>query len=142
MSAHWTFSVVAFTALLLCGTLAATAAAPKIGQDRSPMPGSAGTIRISTLTGTTVLDPQGQKLGRIKQVLLDSQTGQVAFVVLDADVPGPGHPMTYSAARPTDNASLPPSLPPVAVAAPSPPPCVVPSGDSGLPQDLIDFYNE
>ena len=43
--------------------------------------------------GTTVLDPQGQKLGQIKDVLLDSQTGQATFVVLDAEVPASGHAM-------------------------------------------------
>jgi hypothetical protein len=36
---------------------------------------------------------QGQKLGQIKDVLLDSQAGQATFVVLDAAAPGTGHAM-------------------------------------------------
>jgi hypothetical protein len=148
MSARWTICVVGFMGVLLCGALLATAAAPSVGQNRSPLPGSRGTIEISKLVGMTVLDPQGQKLGRIKDVLLDSRTGQTTFVVLDAEAFGAGHPMTYSAARPIQNPSIPaPSLPPSAVAAPSPAPSVMPppcvrSADSGLTKDLEDFYNE
>jgi hypothetical protein len=147
MIARWTFSLAAFAAVLLLGASLASAAAPNIGQDRSPMQGSAGTIRVSALTGTTVLDSQGQKIGRIKDVLLDAKTGQITFVVLDAVAAGSGHPTTYTAARPIDNPSMPaPSLPPTAVAAPpptyvAPPPCVN-SANSGWSQDLEDFYNE
>ena len=57
------------------------------------MQGSTGIIRISTLLGTTVFNPQSQKLGQIKDLLLDSRTGQTTFVVLDADVPGASHAM-------------------------------------------------
>jgi hypothetical protein len=128
--------------VLLYGAILATAAAPSIGHDRSPMQGSTGTIEISKLAGMTVLDPQGKKLGRIKDVLVDSRTGQATFLVLDAEALGPGHPMTYSAARPIQNPSMPaPSLPPSAVAAPSSVPCVS-TADSGLPPDLEAFYNE
>ncbi len=148
MNARWTICVAGFMGVLLFGVLLANAAAPGIGQDRSPMLGSTGTIEISKLVGMTVLDPQGQKLGWIKDVLLDSRTGQATIVVLDAGTLGSGHPMTYSAARPIQNPSMPaPSLPPSVVAAPSPapsvvaPPCVR-SADSGLPKDLEDFYNE
>ena len=148
MSARWTICVVGFVGVLLCGALPANAAASSVGQDRSPLLGSTGTIQISKLVGMTVLDPQGQKLGQIKDVLLDSRTGQATFVVLDAEAFGPGHPITYSAARPIQNTSMPaPSLPPSVVAPPSPapsvvaPPCVR-SVDSGLTKDLEDFYNE
>ena len=79
----------------------------KSDQSQSAKQGSAGIIRISTLVGTTVLDPQGQKLGRIKDVLLDSQTGQVTFVVLNAEAPDSVHPTTYTAARPIDSPSMP-----------------------------------
>ncbi|MGO9110382.1 MAG: PRC-barrel domain-containing protein [Thermoguttaceae bacterium] len=148
MNTRWTSSLAVFAAVLFCGASLATAAAPNIGQNRSPTQGSVGIVRVSTLMGTTVLDSHGQKLGRIKDVLLDSQTGQVTVMVLDAEVPGSGHPTTYTAARPTDNASMPaPALPQSAVAAPSLPPCVVPSprvssADPGWTQDLEDFYNE
>ena len=57
------------------------------------MQGSAAIIQNSTLTGATVLDPQSRKLGQIKDVLLDAQTGQATFVVLDAEAPGSGHAM-------------------------------------------------
>jgi hypothetical protein len=134
--------------VLIYGAILATAAAPNTGHDRSPMQGFTGTIEISKLAGMTVLDPQGKKLGRIKDVLVDSRTGQATFLVLDAEALGPGHPMTYSAARPIQNPTMPaPSLPPSAVAAPPAapsavaPPCVW-SADSGLPKDLEDFYNE
>ena len=46
MNARWIFSLAAGTAVLLGGALLATAAAPNIGQNQSPMQGSAGIIRI------------------------------------------------------------------------------------------------
>ena len=102
--------MAASAAVLLGGALLAAAAEPNGGQNQSAMPGSAGIIQTSTLTGTTVLGPQSQKLGRIKDVLLDSQTGKATFVVLDAEVPGLGHAMLvvpYQALRvsinPSDN---------------------------------------
>ena len=93
MNARWTVLLAACTAVLLCGALLATAAEPKSGQNQSAMQGSAGIIQNSTLIGTTVLNPQSQKLGRIKDVLLDFQTGQATFVILDAEVSGSGHAM-------------------------------------------------
>ncbi len=75
------------------GMLLATAAEPNIGQDQPAGPGSAGIIRNSTLMGATILDPQSHKLGQIKDVLFNSQTGQATFVVFDAEVPGSGHAM-------------------------------------------------
>jgi len=157
-------------------------------------------VQNLTLVGTTVLDPQGQQIGHIKHVLLNTQTGQATFVILDAESLGPGHAILvvpyqalrisfnpsdrrqsvvldrrpdqlrvapqiqndqwqllenpqfleqarnfyqirtyYSAARPIENPSS-PSLP---TQPTMPAPCVVlPSADAGLPQDLIDFYNE
>ncbi len=79
MNVRWTVSLVACVAMLLCGALPATAAEPA-------MQGSAGIIQNSTLIGATVLNPQGQRLGQIKDVLLDPQSGQATFVILDAEV--------------------------------------------------------
>ncbi len=93
MNVRWTVSLSACAAVLLFAGVLATAAEPAIGQGQSATPGSAGIIRISTLMGTTVLNPQSQKLGGIKDVLLDSKTGQTTFVVLDAEVPASGHAM-------------------------------------------------
>ena len=93
MNARWTVLLAACTAVFLCGALLATAAEPKSGQNQSAMQGSAGIIQTSTLIGTTVLNPQSQKLGRIKDLLLDFQTGQATFVILDAEVSGSGHAM-------------------------------------------------
>jgi sporulation protein YlmC with PRC-barrel domain len=93
MNARWTFSLAALAAALLCGGLPATAAAANTGQNWPAMQGSAEIIRGSTLMGTTVLDPQGQELGKIKDVLLGAQSGQATFVVLDAVAPGSGHAM-------------------------------------------------
>ena len=87
MNVRWTVLPAAFTAVLLGAAVLATAAEPNLGQNQSAMPGSAGIIPISTLTGTPVLNPQSQKLGLIKDVLLDSRTGQATFVLLDAEVP-------------------------------------------------------
>jgi sporulation protein YlmC with PRC-barrel domain len=56
---------------------------------------AAGIIRSSTLVGATVLDRQGQKLGQIENVLLDTQTGQATFVVIEAKAPGPSPAMQY-----------------------------------------------
>ena len=93
MNARWTASLAACTAVLLWGALRATAAEAKLGQTQPATQGSPAIIQNSTLMGTMVLDPQSGKLGPIKDVLFDSQTGQAAFVVLDAEIPGSGHAM-------------------------------------------------
>jgi hypothetical protein len=93
MNARWTISLTAAMAVLLGGALLVAAAEPNIAPNQSAMQGPAGIIRISTLLNTTVVDPQGQKLGQIKDVVLDPQTGQATFVVLDAEVPGSSHAM-------------------------------------------------
>ena len=84
MNARWTVSLAVGTAVLFCGTVLATAAEPNAGQNQSAMQCSAEIIQSSTLVGTTVLDPQNQKLGQIKNVLLDAQAGQATFVVVEA----------------------------------------------------------
>lgn len=148
MNARWTFSGAAFTAMFFSGLLLASAAAPSIGQVRAPQQASAGTIQVLTLVGTTVLDARGQTLGRIKDVRLDSQTGQAPAAVLNAEAPNPGRPMTHTAVRAMDDLSMQAAaLSPSAVAAPSLPPSVVPppcvnSATSGWTQDLDGFYNE
>jgi hypothetical protein len=40
-----------------------------------------------------VVYPQGQDLGRIKEVLFDTQTGQATFVILNPVAPAAGHAM-------------------------------------------------
>ena len=94
------------------------------------MRGSAKSIHDSTLIGVTVLDSQGQKLGQIKEVLVDSQTGKATFLVLDAVATGSSHPVTYTAARPIDNSSVPSTS-----SQPMPAPYVVPS-PSRVPSTL------
>ncbi len=91
MNARWVVSMAACTAALVCGTMLALAAEPITGQNQSAAPSPAGIIQNSMLTGTTVLDLKGQNLGRIKDILLDSQTGQANFVLLDVDIPRTGH---------------------------------------------------
>ena len=66
----------------------ASAAVPTVGNDQAAMQGPAGLIHGSTLIGATVLNPQGQRLGKIKDVLLDSQAGEATFVLLDAEAAG------------------------------------------------------
>ena len=145
MKARWIFSVAIGSAVLLGGALLATAAEPNAGQKQSAMPApAAGIVRTSTLIGTAVLDSQGRKLGQIKDVPVDAQTGKATSVVLDATAPGAGQPMTYSAARPIDNAPPAPSLP-SQPSMPAPcfvaPPCPCCCG-SGWTQFLEDLYNE
>jgi sporulation protein YlmC with PRC-barrel domain len=96
--------------VVLCGALRATAAGPSVAENQPAMQGASGIVPISALVGTTVIDRQGQRLGQIKDGMLDSRTGQVSFVVLDAEVLGSGHAMLvvpYQALRvsfsPTDN---------------------------------------
>jgi hypothetical protein len=62
--------------------------------------------RESSLIGTAVFVPQNQKLGLIKEILFDAQTGQANFVVLDANVPDTGHALIvvpYAALRTSIN---------------------------------------
>jgi sporulation protein YlmC with PRC-barrel domain len=90
---RWTGSLVAGVAVLLSGSLGTSAAEPNAGQNQSPMQWSARVTQISNLMGTMVVAPKGQRVGQIKDVLLDSQTGRATFVVLDAEGPGSGHAM-------------------------------------------------
>ena len=93
MNARWTIFLAAFAAALSAERAVATAATPIIGPNQVAVQGSATIIQDSTLMGSTVVNPQGQKLGRIKDVLLDAQNGQATFVVLDADAGASGHAM-------------------------------------------------
>ena len=40
------------------------------------------TLAASTLQGDRVVDPQGRDVGRVEAIMLDVQTGRVAYVVL------------------------------------------------------------
>jgi sporulation protein YlmC with PRC-barrel domain len=93
MNVRWTVSLAAGMAVLLWGAFLAIAAEPNIGQNQPAMQDAAGIIQNSTLVGATVIDRQGQKLGQIRNVLLDAQAGQATFVVIDAKAPGTGQAM-------------------------------------------------
>ena len=100
MNVRWMVSLAAATAVLCSGALAATAADG----------GRSGILRDSTLIGTTVLDPQRQVLGQIKDVLLNAQSGQATFVIVHAPALASGHAnlvVPYQALRvsfnPADN---------------------------------------
>jgi len=47
-----------------------------------PPANSAQIIRGSQIAGLSIMDPRSQKLGVIKEILIDSQTGRVAYVLL------------------------------------------------------------
>ena len=99
MNARWTVSLAAGMAVLFCGSLLATAEQPAT-QD------SARIVQNSTLVGTAVLDPQGQQLGQIRNVLFDAQSGQATFVVIDAKASNAAQAMLvvpYPALRVTFN---------------------------------------
>jgi len=120
MNARWTVLLAVCSAVLLCGALLATAAEPSIAQNRPVAKGPAETIQKATLVGTTVPGPQGEKLGKIKNVALDPQPG------------------THSAAALVDNPSA--SCPCV---VPPPCPCVVyVPCETPWPQSLRDFASE
>ena len=205
MNVRWTVSLVVCSALLFCGALPASATEPTFAQNQSAVQISAGFVQSSTLMGTTVLNRQSQKLGRIKDVLLDCQTGQATFVLLGAEIPASGrgtlvvpyqalrvsvnpadhrqsvvldlrpdqlpdapqiqndkramlqNPQfleqarnfyqgrTYTVARPIDNAGLPSlaKVPNMPARNPVPQPSEnFADTRSGLPQGLVDFYNE
>jgi hypothetical protein len=50
-----------------------------------PPANSAQIIRGSQIVGLSIMDPQSQKLGVIKEILIDSQTGRVAYVLLASE---------------------------------------------------------
>ena len=93
MNARWMVSLAAATSVLLCGALAATAADSSNGQNQPAIQAPAGKVWVSNLIGTKVLYPHIQVLGQIKDILLDPQSGQATFAVLDAEIPGSGHAM-------------------------------------------------
>lgn len=39
-------------------------------------------LSASTLKGTPVVNPQGENLGEIKEIMLDTRSAQIAYVVL------------------------------------------------------------
>lgn len=41
------------------------------------------TLSASTMMGDTVRNPQGDELGTIKEIMLDVDTGRIAYAVLD-----------------------------------------------------------
>jgi sporulation protein YlmC with PRC-barrel domain len=99
MRARRNLTIVACAAALSYGTLAAAAAQsiPAIpgipGQDPAAAQGSVGTMEFSRFMGTFVVNLQGEKLGVIKDLVLDSQTGQATFVIVDTQAPGAGRSM-------------------------------------------------
>jgi len=93
MNAHRVFVFAAATAVLLSQSQLAVATEPIAAALPTPAGGLENVTPLSSLMGTIVLYPQPQKLGQIKDILLDPQTGQATFVVLDADIPGAGHEM-------------------------------------------------
>jgi len=109
MKAHGKVFVTVGTGVLLCAAIGAAAAKAVDGQNLSAIQGPpVEVVKNLTLVGATVLDPQGIHLGKIQHVLLDAQTGQATFVVLDADSLGPGHEILvvpYQALRITYNPS-------------------------------------
>ena len=39
-------------------------------------------LSASTLTGDNIVNPQGESLGDLKDIMLDTQTGEIAYAVL------------------------------------------------------------
>jgi sporulation protein YlmC with PRC-barrel domain len=62
-------------ALLLCGMTAIT---PYATAAIVPSP----LVKLSTLTGREVQNPQGAKIGKIEDVVIDATSGQIAYAVL------------------------------------------------------------
>jgi sporulation protein YlmC with PRC-barrel domain len=107
MNARGTIPLVVCTAVLLLARLGAADTVAPAAVDQGQMGQMQGTIlRASPLIGTSVFNPQGQKLGQIKEILFDSQTGLVNLVVLDANVAGTGRAsivVPYSILRASTN---------------------------------------
>ena len=94
MNTRWKVLLVAAVAALLVPAMRAAAAGPNESQQHPANQGPPTVIQTSTLIGATVVDSQGRnKVGQIKDVLLDPQSGQANFAVLDAEIPGAGHAM-------------------------------------------------
>lgn len=93
MMVRWITSLTAATAVLFWGALLATAAEPNLGQNQPAIQGPAEILQNSTLVGVTVLNPQNQRLGQIKNVLIDTPTGQATFAVIEANASGAGKAM-------------------------------------------------
>ena len=93
MNVRWKIITVVGTAAILCAALTVAAAEPQSGQNQPAVKTPMETSRVSNLMGATVLYPQIQKLGQIKDILIDPQGGQATFAVVDAEIPGSGHAM-------------------------------------------------
>ena len=93
MNTRWTAPLVAVTAVIFGGALLAHAATAASTPNQSPH-GNLHSIQVSTLIGAKVSSLKGQEnLGTIKDLLLDPQTGQATFAILDPPVAGSGHGM-------------------------------------------------
>jgi len=93
MNARWMLSTAAWMAALFCAAALATAGESAIGQIPPVTHGPEGVIQNMSLVGIAVSNPQGQSLGQIKHVLLNPESGQATFVILDAESSGSGHAM-------------------------------------------------
>jgi sporulation protein YlmC with PRC-barrel domain len=61
---------------------------PEISRPTATMPAASQSIKMnkcSQLMGTTVENPQGQKLGKIDDVVVDFNNGRVSYCVLTVD---------------------------------------------------------
>jgi sporulation protein YlmC with PRC-barrel domain len=61
----------------------------RLGSDNEPVAqGPRPVLRAASVVQSTVMNPRGQRLGEIKDVVIDAAAGQVAYVVLAfGDVP-------------------------------------------------------
>lgn len=104
---------VAVVAMLATGVAFGQAAAPDIGTRTAPAWPSKAVqnkhmYRTSKIIGTAVRDAQDRKLGEIKDLLLDSRRGVVAYAVVNfGGVLGVGakyHAVPWHALSPSDDA--------------------------------------
>jgi sporulation protein YlmC with PRC-barrel domain len=84
MNVRYAVFLAAMAAMLVWASLPAGAAEPNMSQNQAAIPGSAGILQNATLVGTPVLDTKNQRLGQIKNVVLDASTGRATFVVIEA----------------------------------------------------------
>jgi len=98
--------------LLLCATPAQSSALPKQGVELGmravdyAAPGEKKELTVNSLKGTSVVDPQGEPLGRIEDVTVNHESNAIAYVVMEPGTRDRHIPIPFGAFRVTTKGRL------------------------------------
>ena len=104
--------LIIFGLVLLCGTPAQGSALPEQGVALGMRavdyagPGEKKDLTVNSLKGSKVVDPQGEPLGKIEDVMLSHESNAIAYVVLEPGTRDRLIPIPFSVFRVTTKGRL------------------------------------